>query len=83
MSDAGLFDEGPASEAPAPSAEIVLRASITRLLGNIGDHGLCKGCASPITWVRHKNGIATPYDGDGANHFISCVERERFRKQKK
>jgi hypothetical protein len=49
------------------------------LLKNIGDRGVCRGCAASIFWVTHRNGKKTPYDPSGLNHFISCVKAKDFK----
>jgi hypothetical protein len=49
------------------------------LLRNIGDKGRCKGCGSPIYWVRHKNGRVGPYSENGLSHFIDCPKADQFR----
>lgn len=54
--------------------------AIVRLLDLIGDRGVCRGCGQVCVWVKHKNGSATPYDLSGLNHFVSCPQRDRFKK---
>jgi hypothetical protein len=55
----------------------------TALLKHVSTPGNCKGCGVPIRWVRHiSTGKITPYDLDGVNHFVTCSDRERFRKLK-
>ena len=53
------------------------------LLAHVGLPGQCKGCAARIIWVRHiDSGRNTPYDGDGTNHFITCPEAAKFKREK-
>lgn len=61
----------------------VQRDRMRRLLHNVGEEGICKGCPARVIWVIHRNGKRTPYDPDGTNHFITCPEAERFRPPKK
>jgi hypothetical protein len=59
------------------------RARMTALLKNVGEAGVCRGCAAAITWVPHRATQKwTPYDLDGTNHFITCPKAENFRKKK-
>jgi hypothetical protein len=51
------------------------------LLRNIGDAARCSGCHAPIVWVIHKNGKRAPYDWSGLNHFVSCIQAEKFRRK--
>ena len=60
-----------------------LQANIDRLLVAIGDTGRCSGCNATIVWVVHKNGRKAPYDADAVNHFVSCPNRDQFRKRGK
>lgn len=57
----------------------VAKGNILALLRNIGDKGRCKGCGSPIYWVRHKNGRVGPYSENGLSHFIDCPKADQFR----
>jgi hypothetical protein len=57
------------------------REAMVRLLQQIGDPARCSGCHAPIVWVIHKNGKKAPYDWSGLNHFVSCVQAEKFRKK--
>ncbi len=72
-----LFDT--AAE-PAEKEIARLSKNITRLLVNIGDGDFCTGCRRQIFWLIHKNGVRTPYDPDGTNHFATCPEREQFKR---
>lgn len=53
--------------------------TMSQLLKNVGDFGVCRGCNDPIVWLTHRNGKKTPYSLDGRNHFVACVARERFK----
>lgn len=64
-------------ETPCGDAQ---RKAMKTLLVNIGTPGTCRGCSAAIHWVTHKNGKKTPYNSSGLNHFVSCPERERFKK---
>ena len=58
------------------------------LLLQVGETGVCKGCAAAIIWIRHKpnrrhpQGALAPYDYDGVNHFVTCPQSAQFRKAK-
>ena len=67
-----------------PAAERIdkLERAIRAILRAIGDPGTCRGCNAPITWIRHKNDRAVPYDADGTNHFVTCPEAARFRRRR-
>lgn len=78
MPDAGLFDDA-ANVAAGELAAINKR--VLHLLMQIADVGTCKGCPATIYWVRHKNGVRTPYDADGTNHFVTCPSRDRFKRR--
>lgn len=54
--------------------------SMRKLLTQIADQGLCRGCGAKVYWVEHKNGKRTPYTEAGLNHFVNCPERERFKR---
>lgn len=58
-----------------------LRDNISKLLTNTADRGICRGCGAQIFWLRHKNGRATPYTAEGANHFIDCAARDEFKRK--
>ena len=60
----------------------LLQSNIAILLRNIGDLGKCRGCDAEIWWVKHKSGKAAPYQSDGAIHFTSCPQANRFRRGK-
>ena len=77
MSDQ-LFDT---AADPAEKETARLRKNIGRLLVNIADGDFCTGCRRQIFWVIHKNGVRTPYNPDGVNHFVTCEKREQFKVQ--
>lgn len=56
--------------------------TVAALVKNMGDPGVCKGCGAEIWWMIHRNGKRAPYDPNGVNHFVTCVDREQFRKEK-
>lgn len=63
---------------PDPLARV---QSLMRLIGDVGN---CRGCATAIVWLVHRNGKKTPYDAEGdtagVNHFITCPKRENFKR---
>ena len=65
---------------PVPNLE----ERLAHLLQQIGEPGLCKGCAQRIRWVVHLNRKKTPYDAEGptigVNHFITCPRRGDFKR---
>lgn len=59
------------------------RETMTTLLKNVAirkDRCRSEKCRAEMLIVRHANGRETPYDADGTNHFITCPDRDRFRK---
>ena len=42
----------------------------------------CRGCHAEILWAFSPKGARTPLDRDGINHFITCPDRDRFRRKK-
>jgi hypothetical protein len=54
--------------------------NVRKLLANIGDSGICKGCHREIFWVKHRNGKAVPYTPQGLNHFIDCPQAKEFKR---
>ena len=44
--------------------------------------GRCRGCGAEMAWAKTPAGKMAPLDRDGTNHFVSCPERERFRRRK-
>lgn len=44
--------------------------------------GRCKGCGSPMAWTVTPKGARAPLDQDGTNHFITCPERDQFRRKR-
>lgn len=80
---------------PLPPEEVVanlaakrigeLHQRIRELLSHVGIATACRGphCGKPITMVRHYDtGRMTPYDADGTNHFITCVDAPMFKAKK-
>jgi len=61
-----------------------LRLSMATLLRNMGDPAICTGptCKAEIVWMIQRNGKRTPYNPDGTNHFITCPDREQFKRRK-
>jgi hypothetical protein len=48
----------------------------------VGLEAVCRGarCGKRIVMVRHHDtGRLTPYDFDGVNHFITCVDAPLFK----
>lgn len=43
--------------------------------------GRCRGCGSAMAWVRTPKGARAPLDEDGTNHFITCPQRDDFRRK--
>jgi uncharacterized protein with PIN domain len=80
--DAATVDEFMVSEINRLTAEVAQANKRTAtLLHHVGDPARCKGCNKPIYWVRHKHtDKATPYDLDGANHFITCPKAADFKR---
>lgn len=54
------------------------------LLDHVGKKSTCDGpnCGATIFWVTHTNGKRTPYTTAGLNHFVDCVDRERFQRRR-
>lgn len=44
--------------------------------------GQCRGCRTGIVWTRTPKGARAPLDPDGTNHFVTCPERDRFRRRR-
>jgi hypothetical protein len=40
----------------------------------------CRGCRQAISWAHTPSGRAAPLDRDGTNHFATCADAARFRK---
>ncbi len=53
--------------------------AMKKLLAQISDQGLCRGCQARIFWVTHNNGKKVPYTSAGLNHFVNCPAREQFK----
>lgn len=60
------------------------------------DRGVCKGCGAAILWVKNAQGKPVPFDAKVTqfllateegfanghiNHFITCDQRDKFRKK--
>ena len=75
-----LFDDQAVTSPAVSPVETRLRTNIQRLLGNVAEGNFCKGCHAQIYWLKHKNGVKTPYDADGTNHFITCPKRAEFKR---
>ena len=56
---------------------------LDRHLKAVGQPTKCRGCGDPIFWVTHRNGINTPYNPDGVNHFATCPNAKQFNKTTK
>lgn len=41
----------------------------------------CRGCGAEILFAFSPKGARTPLDRDGTNHFITCPDRDRFRRK--
>lgn len=59
-----------------------LVSNIYKLLDQVGDRGVCKGCGKQIWWVVHKSGSKAPYTMEALNHFADCPKADRFKKGK-
>lgn len=62
----------------------VERGRMAALLKHVGFSAVCRGprCGKSIVMVRHHDtGRMTPYDFDGTNHFITCVDAPMFKKK--
>lgn len=58
------------------------RGRMRELLKHVGLEAVCRGarCGKRIVMVRHHDtGRLTPYDFDGTNHFITCVDAPLFK----
>jgi hypothetical protein len=42
--------------------------------------GTCRGCDARIAWYMTRSGKRAPLDRDGASHFATCPNAERFRR---
>jgi hypothetical protein len=62
----------------------MIALSAERLVASVGDRGICSSaaCRQEIWWIVHKNGKRAPYNSDGTNHFITCIDAPRFHKGK-
>lgn len=59
------------------------RNAMEKLLNLVGQPGACRGCGVTVFWMVHNNGARTPYDPSGLNHFVSCPEAARFKRENK
>jgi hypothetical protein len=62
-----------------------LRGNMRELLKHAGIVTVCQGprCGKSITMIRHHDtGRMTPYNFDGTNHFITCVDAPLFKTAK-
>jgi hypothetical protein len=62
-----------------------LRKTIRDLLENMGTKGICKGpnCQQEIVFLWHApTRRLTPYNANGTNHFMTCIDRELFQRRK-
>ena len=41
----------------------------------------CRSCHAPILWCRTPKGANAPLDRDGVNHFVTCPDREQWRRR--
>lgn len=44
--------------------------------------GRCRSCGAAILWAVTNHGAKAPLDPDGTNHFVTCPDRDRWRKRK-
>lgn len=53
-----------------------------RLVLAVGERGVCASpnCRQEIWWIVHRNGKRAPYNADGINHFVTCIDAPRFKK---
>jgi len=78
LAEAGLINEETMNE----SILWKLKGNIEKLLDQLGDRAICKGCGRQIWWVTHRNGKKAPYTNEALNHFADCPESEKFRNKK-
>lgn len=57
--------------------------ALYRLIGARKQECMGPNCKETIWWVKTKSGAAAPMTADGLNHFIDCVDREKFRRSKR
>ncbi|HEU0180323.1 MAG TPA: hypothetical protein VFV58_39305 [Blastocatellia bacterium] len=60
--------------------------ALTRaLLSRVGNPSVCRGpnCKAEVYMVRHLNGVLGIYNPDGESHFVTCPDRELFRRPKR
>lgn len=61
-----------------------IRANLRALLDHVAvRRGFCKGpnCGAALWFVQHADtGALTPYEMSGLNHFVTCPDRERFKR---
>jgi len=60
------------------------RERMQRLLAQVGKPAVCRGpnCGKGLWMVKHNSGRFTPYDPDGTNHFITCIDAPLFKREK-
>ena len=56
--------------------------NLYKILGMIGDVGVCKGCGQNIIWIKNpKSGKLMPIStANGVNHFADCPKADQFKK---
>lgn len=74
-----------ACKLPHPGSWTCVQAhmeNVKNLLGRIAESvGFCKGCTTPLFWIRHKNGKLAPYTHVGLNHFVDCPAAQTWREK--
>ncbi|MHB8398410.1 MAG: hypothetical protein ACYDCI_05675 [Candidatus Limnocylindrales bacterium] len=45
------------------------------------NEGACRSCRAPVMWCVTPAGKRAPVDPDGQNHFITCPDRDAWRKR--
>jgi hypothetical protein len=76
------------SDAPAPlekpvspEAAAIQRRDLSEKTGyTITNESRC-GCGARVWWGA-RNGKSCPFDSDGTSHFVTCPDREKYRKGK-
>ena len=44
--------------------------------------GRCRGCGAAMAWTTTPKGARAPLDPDGTNHFVTCPDRDSFRRKR-
>jgi hypothetical protein len=57
--------------------------AVRRIMLAVATVGNCSRCMAPIYWIRHPNGVNTPYTEAALNHFIDCPRANEFRRKKR